>query len=397
MVERTPRHANAVSSVLAVAAVDFPTATSVIFCCIHPISRGGDMARKQRPFPTARVRKMKPIRAKLAPPEPESRTIQSVFFDADRTTTPSAAVEIAPIARRKGKTTWQVDLHAKAPVDARFSLAPRAEEHIATRAIRKRARTFGELEPLRPAWVDQRFIPQQAPRTRRRRLFHRGREVEPFILFSPDGRRVYNDPTYPWRCVGLVSSGSTPRGSGVLIGPRHVLTASHVIDWSNLATNFKAHLFDNSHVGSSFAAGVWRYEKITDVDSENVEEDYAVIVLNQELGDQLGYLGAKEYDDDWDGGSYWQSIGYASDLGGADRPIFQDDIVLEEFDGGDMMVMSTTNGDFASGQSGSPVFGWWTQGPYAVGVVSGAGQDMNLIAGGEAMVDLVKTARLLTP
>ena len=37
------------------------------------------------------------------------------------------------------------------------------------------------------------------------------------------------------------------------------------------------------------------------------------------------------------------------------------------------------------------------QGLYAVGVVSGGAQGKNFIAGGEAMVDLVKTARLLTP
>jgi hypothetical protein len=37
------------------------------------------------------------------------------------------------------------------------------------------------------------------------------------------------------------------------------------------------------------------------------------------------------------------------------------------------------------------------EGPYATGVVSGAGSGMNWIGGGEAMVDLVKIARLLNP
>ena len=259
------------------------------------------MARKQRPFQTARVRKMKPIRAKVPPPEPESRTIHSVFFDVEQQSTPSASVEIAAFSRRKSQTTWRVDLQAKAPVETRFSLAPRAEERIVTRAIRNRARKVRELEPVRPAWIDQRFVPQAVPRTARRRLVHRGAEVDPLIIFPPDGRRVYNDPTYPWRCVGRITSNGPPRGSGVLIGPRHVLTASHVINWSNPGCTFRAHQFDNSNLGSSFATSIWHYEKLSDVDSENVEEDYVVIVLNSKLGDQLGFLGAKEYDDDWDG------------------------------------------------------------------------------------------------
>ncbi len=88
-------------------------------------------------------------------------------------------------------------------------------------------------------------------------------------------------------------------------------------------------------------------------------------------------------------------------MGGMDRPVFQDDIVLEEEDGGDMMVMTTTTGDFVPMQSGSPVFGWWKKGskkgPYAVGVASGSGQGMNWVGSGEAMVDLVKIARFVNP
>jgi hypothetical protein len=53
------------------------------------------------------------------------------------------------------------------------------------------------------------------------------------------------------------------------------------------------------------------------------------------------------------------------------RPVFQDEMTLEEEDGGDMMAMTTTTGDVVTMQSGSPVFGWWPKGPYAVGVVSG--------------------------
>jgi hypothetical protein len=69
-------------------------------------------------------------------------------------------------------------------------------------------------------------------------------------------------------------------------------------------------------------------------------------VLASPLGNTLGWLGSREYYDDWDGEPFWSSIGYASDMGGMDRPVFQDEIKLEEEDGGDMMAMTSTTGDF---------------------------------------------------
>jgi hypothetical protein len=169
------------------------------------------------------------------------------------------------------------------------------------------------------------------------------------------------------------------------------------MNWSALSVQFTADQFDSTNMGTSGASFVWSYEKISDVNTDNVERDYVVIVLNLPLGQTLGWLGTREYWDSWDDEPYWSSIGYASDMGGMDRPVFQDEIVLEEEDGGDMMAMTTTTGDVVTMQSGSPVFGWWPKGPYAVGVVSGEGQGMNWIGGGEAMVDLVKIARFVNP
>jgi V8-like Glu-specific endopeptidase len=186
-------------------------------------------------------------------------------------------------------------------------------------------------------------------------------ELDPLLVFPPDRRFVYFDQNYPWRCVGrIVVPGGI--GSGVLVGPRHVLTASHVMNWSALAAQFTANQFDSSNMDSSSATFVWHYDKISDVNSDTVEQDYVVLVRGTPLGETLGWLGAREYDDDWDDEPYWSSIGYASDMGGMDRPVFQDEIVMEEEDGGDMMVMTTTTGDFVSMQSGSPVFGWWPRG-----------------------------------
>jgi hypothetical protein len=45
------------------------------------------------------------------------------------------------------------------------------------------------------------------------------------------------------------------------------------------------------------------------------------------------------------------------------------------------------------GQSGSLIFGFWSDGPYAVGVVSGEGDDYNYISGGSLLASIVRRAR----
>ncbi|MCA1710048.1 MAG: hypothetical protein LC808_44890, partial [Actinobacteria bacterium] len=50
-------------------------------------------------------------------------------------------------------------------------------------------------------------------------------------VFGTDNRRAFRDTSYPWSTVGLVQTNRGP-ASGVMIGPRHLLTVSHVIDWT---------------------------------------------------------------------------------------------------------------------------------------------------------------------
>ena len=59
-------------------------------------------------------------------------------------------------------------------------------------------------------------------------------EAEPRIattIFGADNRRAFRDTAYPWSTIGLVQT-NRGSGSGVMIGPRHLLTVSHVIDWT---------------------------------------------------------------------------------------------------------------------------------------------------------------------
>nr|MBA2695436.1 serine protease [Actinomycetota bacterium] len=69
-----------------------------------------------------------------------------------------------------------------------------------------------------------------------------GRSIEPYYgVYGPDDRQVYYPGDYPWRCMGRVFARTNWAGggswdwwgSGVLVGPRHVLTAGHVCPWGS--------------------------------------------------------------------------------------------------------------------------------------------------------------------
>jgi hypothetical protein len=202
---------------------------------------------------------------------------------------------------------------------------------------------------------------------------------------GPAGRRSYTDASFPWRCVCRVASG-TRSGSGVLIGPRHVLTAADAIDWDVRTASVS---FPRG--GLCFAAAA-----ATDAVTVGAADDRTggvVIVLNQRLGDCLGFLGARSYDGDWDGETDdWCNIAYAPDMAGATLPAFQTGFFLEGgeagSDGG--RLLRPQGAAFGPGMSGSPVLGFWDEGPFVVGVAGGDG----MVTVGAELTGLVREARV---
>jgi V8-like Glu-specific endopeptidase len=268
----------------------------------------------------------------------------------------------------------------------------------AVRTIEKGAEAR-PTRPYRPAWVASALKPQSAPRRTPPRLQHRGVPVDPLVVWGADDRRIYDDTRYPWGCVCLIQ-GSRLTGSGVLVGPRHVLTASHIVDWGGIAETIEVHRAGGTVAATAKTVRRWTFTKISgQPGAETVDEDYAVLVTDQRLGDRFGSMGVRTYDSAWDDEDYWWTIGYAGDVANGIMPIWQRDKKLDEdeFDYGSGRAM-TTAADMMPRQSGSPMFRFWADGPYVVAVASAVGDIFlsgteNWCAGGSDLTSLVSQAR----
>src|SRR5213075_339762 len=88
---------------------------------------------------------------------------------------------------------------------------------------------------------------------------------DPTNVFGRDDRFVFSDTSFPWCTAGKVET-EAGWGSGVMIGPRHFMTASHVIVWkpNNTAgwVKFTPLKFDDSEpFGHAFATLIYSWNK----------------------------------------------------------------------------------------------------------------------------------------
>jgi hypothetical protein len=182
-----------------------------------------------------------------------------------------------------------------------------------------------------------------------------------------------------------------------------MLTVSHVIQWLSGGgagwVRFRPMVFDGSApFGEAWGTWVYYKSKVTGptIDWFEGQYDYVCVVLNNNIGNLTGWMGARGYTDAWDGGNYWSHIGYPGDLTGGNRPTFEGSISLDgsfwQFDSHEAM---SHRGDVWPGQSGGPFFGWWSGdvGPRAVAVQSSQNSSENNASGGQDLVDLIIRAR----
>lgn len=236
------------------------------------------------------------------------------------------------------------------------------------------------------------------------RVQYKGTDLEPLWVLGTDDRRTYSDTRYPWGCVCKINT-SAGSGSGVIIGPRHVLTASHVVNWATSAGvngSVDVHRAGGAVSATTAIVRVLAFTQVTGtIGWTELDEDYAVLTTADRIGDMFGWFGARTYSSSWDDDPYWFNIGYPGDIAGANFPIYQNGRTLDEdawdFGGGRAME---TNADTFFGQSGGPMAAFWDDGPYVVSVVSAqssSGSPENYCSGGRDLTRLVRMARTQTP
>ena len=282
------------------------------------------------------------------------------------------------------------------PKDLKSMLLPELPPYkiVGVEAKKDERITINPTEPMMPKWFGTSSTPCKARLPLPVRVLQRGKEVKPLTVFNPEDRRIYNDIRYPWGtiCRVITAAGA---GSGVIVGPRHVLTASHVVDWSgNSGGTVEVHRSAGTVRASTSITSVWYYTKVTGtVDWFEQDEDYAVLVTSDRIGDLFGWMGTRTYNSSWDDEPYWWNIGYPGSIAGGMRPTFQQRKELDEpwYDSGSARSMST-NADLTPGNSGGPMFGFWDDGPYVVAVVSSEDTNENWCSGGSWLTNLVRHA-----
>ena len=259
------------------------------------------------------------------------------------------------------------------------------------------------LNGMVPKWIGTSFAPTRLSAPPAPVVTRHGEKLDPLVIVPPqDDRQPYSATVYPWICVCRITRPDGGWGSGVLIGPRHVLTASHVVQWtSSAAEKIEVNFAGSNAIGTAYTKTAYAYTKITGgVTYSTVDEDYACITLTQRLGDRFGWLGTKLYDSGWDGDNVWTTFGYPSGVARPNFPHLQSHVFLDEdeWDLGSGRAMRT-NADATKGQSGSPMFAWWPDnGVYAVAVMSAVSDgNTNWCSGGSDLNRIVKHARTVDP
>ena len=271
-----------------------------------------------------------------------------------------------------------------------------------------------EVEGYYPEHLPLKFKPQLIKKARRTPI-RRDRDI-PNSVFTPDTRYIFRDTSFPWCTTGKVV---TEDGSctGTMVGRRLMLTAGHCIKWTANGAGWikftPSYYNGDMPFGVAWGTRVIYWQKPDGSDGLSDQEtafDYVVVVLDSFLGDLTGYTGYRAYSDSWNGGNYWQQIGYPGDLSSGERPAF--------FSPGAIATVQSKNAsgqtgyvmghfmDTAPGHSGGPYWGWWGEEPWprVVGTDSASpntpGNDTsgdNEAGGGPALSSLISYARTNYP
>ncbi|KAK7949377.1 trypsin-like cysteine/serine peptidase domain-containing protein [Apiospora aurea] len=187
-----------------------------------------------------------------------------------------------------------------------------------------------------------------------------------------DDRVLWTNREYPYSAMGKVTRpGSWCSAS--LIGPRIVATARHCYE-SGVPYRFNPAYDNGETLPGANAIYVLIPSGMPDEGPCNEKEDWVLFVLDANLGDQLGYLGAKTYDAESQAGrAIFFNYGYPQDKNGGNRPYRMQGIsVTRKKPRCDAFGPLDTDVDASPGNSGGPLWALEDGSRYQYGVTSNA-------------------------
>lgn len=134
-------------------------------------------------------------------------------------------------------------------------------------------------------------------------------------IFGSYLRNQIEDATeFPLRTIGQIETGCT----GTLIGPKHVLTAGHcVYDTFDYTWSYDLNFFPGRLGASIFSFGVAKWKRVfiqkEYLETGDTEYDFAVIELEESIGDVLGWSGLKVFSEPVSPKNNIRIIGYPVD------------------------------------------------------------------------------------